>query len=49
MKIDTLSISNTKLVEEEKSFDKGAGTLTFNDFNLQATHINSGFKKHKVT
>jgi hypothetical protein len=35
MKIDTLSISNTKLVyEEEKNFDKGAGTLTFNDFNL---------------
>jgi hypothetical protein len=46
MKIDTLSISNTKLVyEEEKNFDKGAGTLTFNDFNLRATHINSGFKK----
>lgn len=49
MNIDTLSISNTKLVyEEEKSFDKGAGMLTFNDFNLQATNINSGLKKTKL-
>jgi hypothetical protein len=49
MSIDTLSITKSKLVyEEEKSFDKGAGILTFNSFNLQATNINSGFKKTKL-
>ena len=49
IQVDTLSISNSRLVyEEEKSFEKGAGILTFDAFNLQANHLNSGFQKTKL-
>jgi len=49
LKIDTLKISNSIIeYEEEKSFELGAGKLTFNRFNLLATSICSGFKKHKL-
>lgn len=49
LQVDTLSINNSRLVyEEEKSFEKGAGILTFDSFNLQATHLNSGFQKTKL-
>lgn len=46
LKIDTLQVSNSILeYEEEKSSEFGAGKLIFNNFNLTATSINSGFKK----
>ena len=49
MKVDTLSILDSKLVyEEEKDFDKGAGILEFTSFNLQATNLISGFQKTKL-
>jgi hypothetical protein len=35
LKVDTLNISDSKLVyEEEKTFEKGAGMLEFTSFNL---------------
>jgi hypothetical protein len=49
LRIDTLKIRNSILeYEEEKSFEFGAGKLTFNSFNLTATSICSGFKKTKL-
>lgn len=49
MKVDTLKITNSRLVyEEEKSFDKGAGKLEFTSFNLQATNLYSGFQQTKL-
>lgn len=49
LKIDTLKVTNSKLVyEEEKSFNLGAGRLSFDRFNLTAANINSGFKKDKL-
>jgi hypothetical protein len=46
LKVDTLTITNSKLVyEEEKTFEKGAGILEFSSFNLQATNLISGFQK----
>lgn len=49
LKVDTLKIRNSRVeYEEEKSFDLGAGKLTFSRFNLTATSINSGFKKSKL-
>lgn len=49
LKVDTLTIANSKLVyEEEKTFEKGAGKLEFTSFNLQATDINSGFQQTKL-
>ncbi|MGV3698207.1 hypothetical protein [Flavobacterium sp.] len=46
LKVDTLKIRNSLLeYEEEKSSDFGAGKLTFNNFNVTATNIRSGFKK----
>jgi hypothetical protein len=49
LKVDTLTITNSKLVyEEEKSFEKGAGILEFSSFNLQATNLISGFQKTKL-
>lgn len=49
LKVDTLSIRNSLLeYEEEKTFEKGAGLLTFNTFNLTATNISSGFQQKKV-
>lgn len=49
LKIDTLNIRNSILVyEEEINFEKGPGMLTFDDFNLTATHIQSGYKQEKL-
>lgn len=49
MKVDTLSIRNSLLeYEEEKTFEKGAGLLTFNQFNLTATNLASGFQQKKM-
>lgn len=49
LKVDTLKISNSKLVyEEEKSFEKGAGVLEFTSFNLKATDVQSGFQQTKL-
>lgn len=50
LKVDTLKVQNSKLVyEEEKKSEVGAGVLQFNDFNLTATSLNSGFKKEKLS
>lgn len=44
LKVDTLLIKHSKLVyEEEIDFKKGPAKLTFDHFNLNATHIQSGF------
>lgn len=49
LKVDTLAISNSILVyEEEINFQKGPGILTFNDFNLKATHIQSGYQQKNL-
>ncbi len=49
LKLDTLSIKNSMLVyEEEVNSQLGPGKLTFNNFNLNATGIQSGFKQSKV-
>ena len=49
LKVDTLTVANSKLVyEEEKSFGKGPGILEFTSFNLQATSLQSGFQKTKL-
>lgn len=49
LKIDTLSIQNSKLVyEEEINFQKGPAILTFSRFNLKATNLQSGYGLKKV-
>lgn len=49
LKVDTLKVRNSFLeYEEEKAFEKGAGSLTFNRLNLTATNICSGFQKTKM-
>ena len=49
LQVDTLTVANSRLVyEEEKTFNKGAGKLEFTSFNLQATHLNSGFEQTKL-
>ena len=49
LKIDTLLIRRSKLVyEEEINFIKGPAKLTFDQFNLNATHIQSGFGLKKA-
>lgn len=49
LKVDTLAIRNSIVeYEEEKTFDKGAGKLTFSKFNLTATAIQSGFLQKKL-
>lgn len=49
LKVDTLAIRNSILVyEEEINFHKGPGILTFNNFNLKATHIQSGYQQKKL-
>lgn len=49
LKVDILNVSDSRLVyEEEKSFKKGAGRLEFTSFNLEATHLNSGFQQTKL-
>jgi hypothetical protein len=49
LKVDTLLIRRSKLVyEEEINFEKGPAKLTFSNFHLNATHIQSGFGLKKV-
>ncbi|WP_026708335.1 hypothetical protein [Flavobacterium frigidarium] len=49
LKVDTLAITNSQLVyEEEINFAKGPGMLTFDKFNLTATHLQSGYKQTKL-
>ncbi|MDR7209820.1 hypothetical protein [Flavobacterium piscis] len=49
LQIDTLQILKSKLVyEEEKEFRKGPGVLNFDQFNLQATNLRSGFGLKKT-
>ncbi|MCC9072849.1 DUF748 domain-containing protein [Flavobacterium sp. F-65] len=49
LKIDTLSIQNSKLVyEEEINFQKGPAILNFGRFNLNATNIQSGYGLKKA-
>lgn len=46
LNISTLQIKNSELVYEEQiNFSKSPGMLTFNDFNLIATNIQSGFNQ----
>ncbi|TGD57327.1 hypothetical protein [Flavobacterium humi] len=47
--IDTLKIQNSVLeYEEEKTSERGPGLISFNHFNLNARHLNSGFQKKKL-
>lgn len=47
--VDTLAIRESTLeYEEEKTFEKGAGLLSFNKFNMYVTDINSGFGQKKL-
>ena len=49
LKVDTLAIKNSTLVyEEEVNTKRGPGKLSFNDFNLTATGIQSGFGQTKM-
>ena len=49
LKIDTLAVRNSIVeYEEEKTFDKGAGKLTFTKFNLTARNVCSGFQQKKL-
>lgn len=49
LKVDTLLIRRSKLVyEEEINFEKGPAKLTFSNFDLNATHIQSGFGLKKA-
>lgn len=49
LKVDELTIRSSILeYEEEKTFEKGAGLLRFNQFNMVVTDINSGFKAEKL-
>lgn len=50
LKVDTLQMRNSIVeYEEEKSFEFGAGKVSFSGFNLTATNICSGFKKQKLS
>ncbi|HEU4496972.1 MAG TPA: hypothetical protein VFR70_07965 [Flavobacterium sp.] len=47
--VDTLAIRHSTLeYEEEKTFERGAGLLSFNKFNMFVTDINSGFGQKKL-
>jgi hypothetical protein len=47
--VDTLAIRESTLeYEEEKTFEKGAGLLSFNKFNMFVTDINSGYGHKKL-
>lgn len=49
LRVDTLLIQHSKLVyEEEINFEKGPAKLTFDYFDLNATHIQSGFGLKKA-
>lgn len=47
--VDTLAVRESTLeYEEEKTFEKGAGLLSFNKFNMFVTDINSGYGHKKL-
>ncbi|WP_163400614.1 hypothetical protein [Flavobacterium fluviatile] len=49
LQIDTLQALKSKVVyEEEIDFSKGPGVLTFDQFNLRATNLKSGFGLKKT-
>lgn len=49
LKVDTLKVRNAFLeYEEEKTFERGAGIISFSNLNLTARHITSGFGMKKV-
>ena len=49
LKVDSLQIKNSKVVyEEEKSFEEGAGKLSFTDFDMTVLNLESGYGKEKV-
>ncbi len=49
LKVDTLIVRNSILeYEEEKTFEKGAGLLSFRRFNMYVRNIASGFRKKKM-
>ena len=49
MKVDTFAIRNSMLeYEEEKVESRGSGRLTFNQFNLTALNLSSGFGHTKL-
>lgn len=49
MKVDTLSMRNSLVVyEEEIEPEQGSAKVSFNQFNLTATNIQSGFGQKKV-
>lgn len=49
LKVDELAIRSSILeYEEEKTFEKGAGLLSFNQFNMVVNNISSGFKAEKM-
>ena len=49
LKVDTLALKNSMLVyEEEVNAQRGPGKLSFNNFNLNATGIQSGFGQTKM-
>jgi hypothetical protein len=49
LQIDTLQALKSKLVyEEEIDFSKGPGVLTFDQFNLRATNLQSGYGLKKT-
>jgi hypothetical protein len=49
LQVDTLLVRNSLLVyEEEIDFTKGPGILRFNNFNLKATNIQSGYLQKKL-
>ncbi len=49
LRIDTLSLNNSKIVyEEEMDFSKGAGVVTLDRFNMKASPVQSGFGLTKM-
>jgi len=47
--VDTLAVRESTLeYEEEKTFEKGPGLLSFNKFNMFATDLNSGYGHKKL-
>ena len=49
LKLDTLIVKNSRLVyEEEIDAKRGSGVVSFSKFNLNATHIESGFGKKRM-
>ena len=50
LQVDSLQIRESILeYEEEKTFEKGAGLLSFHQFNMAVTNINSGYKERKLS